>query len=58
MLLRLVAVAVLASVLALNSASASQVDPEACAFGAISAIGPVDAQGKGDATPETRCLEP
>ena len=28
----------------------------ACQFGAISAIGPVDANGNGDTTPEARCL--
>lgn len=28
----------------------------ACEFGAISAIGPVDQNGSGDTTPETRCL--
>ena len=27
-----------------------------CEFGAISAIGPVDQNGNGDATPEIRCL--
>lgn len=29
-----------------------------CQHGAISAIGPVDAQGRGDTTPDVRCLEP
>lgn len=29
-----------------------------CRHGAISAIGPVDAQGRGDTTAEVRCLEP
>lgn len=29
-----------------------------CQFGAISAIGPVDAQGRGDTTPDVACLEP
>jgi hypothetical protein len=60
MLLRLLAIAVLALVLTLGSASASASDvtPEACPLGAISAIGPVDAQGRGDATPEVACLAP
>jgi len=58
MLLRLLAVAVLASVLLLGSASAYQVTPETCAVGAISAIGPVDAEGNGDTTPDVRCIEP
>jgi hypothetical protein len=58
MLLRLLAIVVVASVLTLNSASASDVAPEACPYGAISAIGPVDANGAGDATPDVACLEP
>ena len=57
MLLRLLAVAVLAGVLALGSASASQVDPETCPDGAVSAIGPVDADGRGDATPAVACVD-
>lgn len=56
-LLRLLALVVLASVLTLNSASASDVRPESCPYGATSALGPVDAQGNGDTTPETRCLQ-
>jgi hypothetical protein len=59
MLLRFLALAVLLSVLALGPASASRVEaPEPCAVGAISAIGPVDAAGNGDTTPDVRCLEP
>jgi hypothetical protein len=58
MLLRLLAIAVLASVLTLGQASASDVAPERCAHGAISAIGPVDAEGNGHSTPDVRCLEP
>jgi hypothetical protein len=57
-LLRLLAVAVLASVLLLGSASASEVRPETCAVGAISTIGPVDAEGNGDTTPDVLCIEP
>jgi len=41
--------------LAQASASESGVD---CRHGEISAIGPVDAQGRGDTTPDLRCLEP
>jgi hypothetical protein len=58
MLLRLLALAVLASVLSLGSASASGVRPETCPAGAISALGPVDAAGNGDASAEVACLEP
>lgn len=58
MFLRLLAVGVLSSVLTLGSASASGVAPEICAYGAISAIGPVDAEGKGDVTADVACLEP
>ena len=58
MLLRLLAIAVLASVLAIGPASASDETSETCAYGAISAVGPVDAAGNGDTTPDVRCLEP
>lgn len=58
MFLRLFAVGVLSSVLMLGSASASEVPPETCVYGAISAIGPVDAEGNGDATADVACLEP
>lgn len=57
MLLRLLAIAVLAGVLALGSASASDVDPEKCPHGAISAFGPVDANGNGDASADAACLD-
>jgi hypothetical protein len=57
-LLRLLALAVLVSVLMLGPASASPVAPETCALGAISALGPVDAEGNGDTTPDVRCIEP
>ena len=57
-MLRLVAIAIVASLLLVGSASAGGVDPTACQYGAISAIGPVDAQGNGDTTPDVRCLEP
>ena len=57
-MLRLVAIAIVASLLLLGSASAGQVDPAACQYGAISAIGPVDAQGNGDTTPDVACIRP
>ena len=55
-LLALVA-AVIAAVL-LAQASASGSAGTDCAVGAISAMGPVDAQGHGDTTPDVRCIEP
>jgi hypothetical protein len=58
MFLRLLAVGVLSSVLMLGTASASVVQPETCTYGAISALGPVDAQGNGDATADVACIEP
>lgn len=58
MLLRLLAIAVLASVLAIGQASAFAEPQESCSYGAISALGPVDAAGNGDTTPDARCLEP
>ena len=57
-MLRLVAIAIVTSLLLLSSASAGQVDPAACQYGAISAIGPVDAQGNGDTTPDVACITP
>jgi hypothetical protein len=57
MFLRLLAVAVLSSVLTLGSASAADVRPEACQVGAISALGPVDAHGNGDVTADVACIE-
>ena len=56
LLLGLVA-ALLASVLLFAQASASGSGGD-CPQGAISAIGPVDAQGRGDTTPDVSCLEP
>ena len=49
--------AILASVVlfAQTAASGPHLD---CRYGGISAIGPVDAQGRGDTTPDVRCLEP
>jgi hypothetical protein len=58
MVLRLLALAVVLSVLTLGQASASDVAPEQCQYGAISAIGPVDTAGNGDTTADVRCLEP
>jgi hypothetical protein len=49
--------AVLASLVLLTQASAGEPGAD-CPHGAISAIGPVDADGRGDAVPETSCVEP
>jgi hypothetical protein len=49
--------AVLASLVLLAQASAGEPGTD-CQYGAISAIGPVDAEGRGHAVPETSCLEP
>ena len=49
--------ATLASVLLFAQTAASEPHLE-CRYGAISAIGPVDAEGRGDTTPDVRCLEP
>ena len=49
--------AVLASVFLFAQTAASGPHLE-CRYGAISAIGPVDAQGNGDLTADVRCLEP
>jgi hypothetical protein len=54
---RFVAVCVVALVL-VSGPSASEAAPEDCPYGAISAVGPVDAEGAGDAMPDVRCLEP
>ena len=47
----------LASVMLLAQASASGARAD-CVHGAISAIGPVSEDGRGDTTPEFRCIEP
>ncbi|HEY8103240.1 MAG TPA: hypothetical protein VIE18_01910 [Gaiellaceae bacterium] len=57
-MLRLVGLAIVVSLLLLAPASAGQVAPETCAYGAISAIGPFDAQGNGDTTPDVACITP
>jgi hypothetical protein len=49
------AAAVLASVVLLAQAAASESGRD-CPEGAISAIGPVDARGRGDALPELACI--
>jgi hypothetical protein len=49
--------AALASLFLFAQAAASGPQPE-CVHGAISAIGPVDAQGRGDTTPDVACLGP
>ena len=46
-----------AAVLLLTQAWASHSGPT-CEIGAISAIGPVDELGRGDTTPDVRCIEP
>jgi hypothetical protein len=56
--LRLAALTLALSLLLLAPASAGEVEPESCPFGAISAIGPVDAQGNGDTTPDVACIAP
>jgi hypothetical protein len=55
-MLRLVGLTIVVSLLLLTPASAGQVEPAHCPFGAISAIGPVDAQGNGDTTPDVACM--
>ena len=49
--------AVLASIVLFAQTASSGPHLE-CQYGAISAMGPVDAQGRGDTTPDVRCLEP
>ena len=51
------AAALIAAALLVAPASPSGSEP-VCEHGAISALGPVDAQGNGDKTPDVRCLEP
>jgi hypothetical protein len=51
-----VVTAVLASVVLLAQATASESGRD-CPEGAISAIGPVDARGRGDSVPELVCIE-
>jgi len=56
--LRLLGVVIVVSLLLLAPASAGQVEAEHCTYGAISAIGPVDAEGNGDTTPDVACIRP
>lgn len=58
MLLPLVGLTIVIALLLLAPASAGQVEPEHCPYGAISAIGPVDAEGNGDTTPDVACMTP
>jgi len=58
LVLCLLGLAIIGSLLLLAPASAGQVEPEHCPFGAISAVGPVDAAGKGDTTPDVACITP
>ena len=55
---RLLGVAIGVSLVLLAPASAGQVEGEQCPYGAISAIGPVDAAGNGDTAPDVACLVP
>lgn len=57
-MLRLIVLALLASFLLLGPAAASGVEPENCPYGAISALGPVDAEGRGDTEADVACVEP
>ena len=57
-MLRLVGLTIVVSLLLLAPASAGEVAPESCPYGAISAIGPFDAQGNGDTTPDVACITP
>jgi hypothetical protein len=57
LLLVLALAAVLATAVFLAQASASESGVD-CRHGEISAIGPVDAQGRGDTVPDFSCLEP
>ena len=57
-MLRLIGLAIVVSLLLLGHASAGEVAPENCPYGAISAIGPVDAEGNGDTTPDVACMTP
>ena len=52
-----VLVAVVLAALLLGGASASGSDVD-CQYGAISALGPVDAEGNGDTTPVVSCIGP
>lgn len=56
LVLRLLGLAIVVSLLLLAPAAAGPVDPERCAYGAISAIGPVNAEGNGDTTPDVACM--
>jgi hypothetical protein len=58
LLLPLVGLTIVVSLLLLAPATAGQVEPEQCPYGAISAIGPVDAEGNGDTTPDVACMKP
>ena len=52
------ALGVVLLVLVSGPASASDVASERCPHGAISAVGPLDADDVGDTTPDVRCIEP
>jgi hypothetical protein len=61
LLLSIVVTAVVAAALLLAQAQAADsgaVSGADCPHGAISAIGPVDLQGRGDTEPDVRCVVP
>jgi hypothetical protein len=61
LLLCVIVTAVVAAALLLAQAQAADsgaVSGADCPNGAISAIGPVDVQGRGDTEPDVRCLVP
>lgn len=55
---RFLVVAIVVALLMLAPASAGQVEGDQCTDGAISALGPVDAEGNGDTMPEVACMTP
>lgn len=57
-LLALLFLALLLAFALLVSRTSASGSPRDCEHGEISAIGPVDEQGRGQTTPEVVCLEP
>jgi len=56
-LLIVLAAAVSSAVLLAQASASAPAGPD-CAYGSISAIGPVDEHGNGDTTPDVRCIQP
>jgi hypothetical protein len=54
----LVVAAVLIAASLLFAQASSSESRQTCQVGAISALGPVDAEGNGDTIPDVRCVEP